>query len=64
MMKRSVSWAEDVKDPIVVEDTDRDLEKGEHPKLLNELATPSGGFKLPASVERYLAPHLAVSCPD
>jgi len=64
MMKRSVSWAEDVKDPIVVEDIDRDLEKGEHPKLLNELVTPSGGFKLPASIERYLAPHLAVSCSD
>ncbi|KAE9367265.1 glycoside hydrolase family 64 protein [Stipitochalara longipes BDJ] len=59
MMKRSVSWDDDVKAPIIVEDTDIDLEKGEHPKLLNEVATPSRAFKLPVPIERYLAPHLA-----
>ena len=63
MMKRSVAWEEDVKMLIVEEDMERDLEKGEHPKLLNELAPPSGGFKLPASIERYVAPYLAVSYP-
>jgi hypothetical protein len=61
MMKRSVPWEEDVKVPIVKDDMERDLEMGEHPKLLNELAAPSRGFKLPASIERYLAHHLAVS---
>jgi hypothetical protein len=61
MMKRSVSWDEDIKMPIVEEHVERDLEKGEHPKLLNELASPSGGFKLPASIERHLEPFLAVS---
>jgi len=64
MMKRSVSWEEDIKAPTIIEDTDRDLEKGEHPKLLSEMATPARGFKLPASVERYLAPHLVVSTPE
>jgi hypothetical protein len=53
-MKRSVPWEEDVKAPIVMEDAARDLEKGEHPKLLNELAAPSQKFKLPPALERYL----------
>jgi len=61
MMKRSVSWDEDIKTPIVEEDLERDLEKGEHPKLLNELPSPSGGFRLPASIGQYLEPYLAVS---
>ncbi|PMD17081.1 glycoside hydrolase family 64 protein [Hyaloscypha hepaticicola] len=59
MMKRGVSWDEDIKMPIAEEDVERDLEKGEHPKLLNELASPSEDFKLPASIERYLGPYLA-----
>lgn len=64
MMKRSLVREENVKTPVVVEDVERDLEKGEYPKLLNELAAPSGGYKLPASIERYLAPCLAVSSPE
>ncbi|KAH8751593.1 hypothetical protein F5882DRAFT_340104 [Hyaloscypha sp. PMI_1271] len=58
-MKRSMPWEEDVKVAVAEEDVERDLEKGQHPKLLNELPAPSGGFELPAFIERYLAPHLS-----
>jgi hypothetical protein len=63
MMKRSVSWEDDIKAPAVVEeDRDVDLEKGLHPKLLNEYAAVSNAkkFKLPAVLERFLGPQLAV----
>ena len=59
MMKRSVSWEEDVTAPVVRGGEERDLEKGEH-----ELTAPSKGFKLPAAMERYLAPYLLVSNPS
>lgn len=64
VMKRSLGWEDDVKAPVTVEeDTDRDLEKGLHPKLLNEYASSSEAkrFKLPAIVERFVGPQLAVS---
>lgn len=61
MTKRSMSWDEDIKMPILEEDVERDLEKGDHLKLLNELASPSGGYKLPASTKQYLEPYVAVS---
>jgi Beta-1,3-glucanase len=62
-LKRSMTWQEDVKMPVLVGNTQRDLEKGEHPKLLDELAAPSASFKLPAFIERYLAPYITVSYP-
>ncbi|TVY65768.1 Glucan endo-1,3-beta-glucosidase [Lachnellula suecica] len=65
-MKRSVQWEADVKIPsdLFDEERDLDLEMGEHPKLLGELATAptqtsSRKLSLPPFLERMLAPYLS-----
>lgn len=65
-VRRSVQWAEDVKDKVsepTEEDLNRDLEKGEHPKLLNEISRPDNTPKitLPAPLERLFGKYLTVS---
>jgi hypothetical protein len=67
IMRRSVPWEEDVKEPVVVENSERDLEKGElgHPKLLSEDSRSStlSKIKLPSALERLVSPYLTVSPP-
>jgi hypothetical protein len=62
-MKRSmVMWNEDVKEQLPEY---HDLERGEHPKLMNEMAmaTPeeTSRFKLPSALERILGRYLEVN---
>jgi hypothetical protein len=67
IMRRSVPWEEDVKEPVAVENSERDLEKGEleHPKLLSEDSRSStlSEIKLPSALERLVSPYLTVSPP-
>jgi hypothetical protein len=61
MMKRSlVTWNEDVNEKFP---GDRDLEEGEHPKLMNELARPERApkLKLPSTLKRTFGRYLNVS---
>lgn len=60
MMRRAVSWEEDVK---VQPAADLDLEKGLHPKLLNEMSfsEPSQRSKLPPALERIFGKYVRVS---
>jgi len=61
-MRRSVPWEEDVKEPVVVENSERDLEKGEleHPKLLSEDSRTSAlsKAKLSPALDRLVSPYL------
>lgn len=64
MKKRSLGWEEDVKtQPYVVNTKERDLERGEDLKLLNEIpdssASPTPAFI--RGLDRVLGPQLAVS---
>lgn len=64
MMKRSIRWEEDVMETSGAEkDLERDLEKGEHPKLLSEMdiAEPSSALSLPPALDRIFGKYLAVS---
>jgi hypothetical protein len=67
IMRRSVHWEEDVKEPVIVENSERDLEKGEleHPKLLSEdsRSSTSMKMKLPSALDRLVSPYLTVSPP-
>lgn len=65
-VRRSVQWAEDVMEKVSEpreEHLNRDLEKGEHPKLLNEISRPDNTpkFTLPAPLERIFGKYLTVS---
>lgn len=60
---RSVHWTEDPKEPVVVENGERDLEMGDK-KLLNEVEPAPErrpGFSLSPAIDCLIAPHLAVS---
>jgi hypothetical protein len=64
MMKRSVSWEEDIKTtPLVAEeDTERDLEQGLPKEAKEELTLSNRAkFRLPALLENLIEPDLAVS---
>jgi hypothetical protein len=65
IMRRSVPWEEDIKEPVVDENSERDLEKGEleHSKLLSEDSRTSAlrKVKLPPALERLVSPYLTVS---
>ncbi|TVY91244.1 Glucan endo-1,3-beta-glucosidase [Lachnellula willkommii] len=59
-MKRSVQWVEDVK--VAPQNETRDLEMGEHPKLLAEMSpapTPTPKISLPPFVERFITPYVS-----
>lgn len=61
-MKRSVQWVEDVK--VAPQDETRDLEMGEHPKLLAEMSpapTSTPKISLPPFVKRFITPYVSVS---
>jgi len=65
-VRRSVHWGEDAKEKVSAanfEDLDKDLEKGEHPKLLNEISAtdPAPRLTFPAPLERIFGRYFTVS---
>jgi hypothetical protein len=68
MWKRSLAWEGDEKvklSEFADEDSERDLEKGEHPKLWNEMPTVPAkkAFELPPVLESLMRPYINVSSP-
>jgi hypothetical protein len=60
-VKRSIQWVEDVK--FTPQDEMRDLEKGEHPKLLAEMSpSPKPKVTVPPFLEGIITPYISVSC--